>query len=122
MSRQRADVHETGFGPLFAPPIERLVGNTDPATSRKAAEAVRASGAVLDDAAYLVDLIERHPGGTMAGYGALAAAMRGGDPYRWRLKLGRRTGTLQAIGAIHADGQEHGMSLWWPGRHHVDPR
>lgn len=115
MSRQRADVHETGLGPLFAPPIERLVGNTDPATSRKAAGAVRASGAVLDDAAYLVELIVRHPGCTMERYGELAAAARGGDPYRWRLKLGRRTGTLQQTRTIHLEGQEDGMSLWWPG-------
>jgi hypothetical protein len=58
----------------------------------------------------------------MEFYGELAAAARGGDLYRWRLKLGRRTGTLQASGAIHIDGQEDGMSLWWPGRHPGDPR
>lgn len=113
MSRQRGDVHELGPGPLFAPRIERLVGNTDPASSRKAAGAAKASGTVEGDAAYLVDLVREHPGSTMAELGAIAAAARGGDPFRWRLKLGRRTGGL--VGHIHIDGERDGMSLWWVG-------
>jgi len=125
MSRQRGDVHEIGLGPLFSPRTERdveiptparLTGSTDPATSRKAAGEVLADGTAETDAAYLVELVERFPGLTMVGYGAIAATKRGGDAFRWRLKLGRRTGTLQEAGAIHVDGEIDGMATWWPGR------
>jgi hypothetical protein len=47
--------------------------------------------------------------------GAIAARERGGDPFQWRIKLGRRTGTLLDAGAVHARGKHDGKALWWPG-------
>ena len=115
MRRQREDVHERGLGPLFNPPETRLYGEIDPKTSREAAREILESGEAQSDALLLVYLIEAHPGETMEFYGAMAARSLGGDAYRWRLKLGRRTGTLQEERAIHQRGDRDGMGLWWPG-------
>ena len=107
MSRARPDPHEVyNTGPLFA--------RNDPQTSVQAAARAIASGTVKGDAAMLLRLVHDHPGKTMEWYGAWAAAENGGDPFLWRIKLGRRTGPLIAARLIHQRGEEDGKGLWWP--------
>lgn len=123
MSRQPPDPFETNnlAGGLFDPNPNRLHRQDDPATSRAAARAAVEDGTAKDDATYLVSLILLRPGCTMAEYGAVAAAERGGDGFRWRLKLGRRTGELKDAGLIHVAGERNGLSLWWPGGSNGQP-
>lgn len=132
MSRQRPDPSETpvDFGPLFKAKqafaetiaeggidhlrmrLRDLSHVNDPATSVKAAAEVLSNGTVESDTEYLLDLMGRYPNHTMAALGAIAAHERGGDAYRWRLKLGRRTGPLKDAGLIHVSGENNGMSTW----------
>jgi hypothetical protein len=118
VSRQKPDACELRprIGPLFDPPAGHLYAPDDQATSREAAHGAVATGLVGADARYLLDLIAAHPGETMETLGAIAARERGGDPFQWRIKLGRRTGTLLDAGAVHARGKHDGKALWWPGR------
>jgi len=102
--------------PLFAPRVRELAHVTDPHTSVAAAAEVIANGTAEGDAAYLLELITRNPGQTIEDHGFTAAEECGGDPYKWRLKLWRRTGTLRGAGAAHIDGKSFGMARWWPGR------
>jgi hypothetical protein len=118
VSRQKPDAHEAdNGGPLFgAPPVSHLSHTADPATSRQAAVNHIASGRMAGDALLLLSLIEDCPGETMAVYGVMARERtRCLDDFKWRLKLGRRTGTLKDAGLIHIAGERDGMSLWFPG-------
>ena len=101
--------------PLFQPRVRELAHVTDPHTSVAAAAEVLANGTAEGDAAYLLELITRNPGQTIEDHGYYAAEERGGDPYKWRLKLGRRTGTLRDTQAAHIDGKSLGKARWWPG-------
>lgn len=101
-------------GPLFR--LRDLSHTSDPATSVKAAASVIANGTASGDAAYLLHLVTSYPGLTMSAYGAIAADEYGGDPFVWRIKLGRRTGTLKDAGLIHPNGELAGLSKWWTGR------
>jgi len=111
------------MGPLFRDPKPaRLTGNTDPATSRKAAGRVIASGTARADANYLLELIGLFPGHTMPWYRTQAERERQADPPEkklsspeWRQKLGRRTGELLEAELVHTRGEEDDCALWWPG-------
>jgi len=117
MTRKHSDAVETpdSFGPLFQLKPRARYSPDDPATSRHAAERAAESGLVGKDQDLLVSLVERHPGQTMEDHGIEAARIYGGDPFRWRIKLGRRTGELISGRRIHSLGERDGKSLWWPG-------
>lgn len=117
MNRQRPDPSEfpADLGPLFRPRLRELAGATDQPTSVRAAATVLADGTADVDSRLLLTLIENHPGSTMEGLGQHAAALHGGDPFRWRIKLGRRTGPLKRADLIHATDGSDGLALWWSG-------
>ena len=115
--KQRPDAAEVrpSFGPLFAdPPHSRLFATNDPATSRAAAAKAIRAGIVRGDALYLLRLIVAAPDQTLVFHGQIAAAERApmgadlqAEAFRWRIKLGRRTGTLFDAGLVYVSGQ-HG--------------
>ena len=123
MSRQRGDIHEVGPGPLFDPPIERLVGKTDPETSRRAAVGLVQSGSLASDQGLALRLLREFPGRTTPELGVMAAGREeppwdgDGRPRRyefWRQKLGRRLNELEKAGLIRREGARDGCSIWWP--------
>jgi hypothetical protein len=124
-------------GPLFDPPVEHLVGRTDPQTSRAAAESVK-DGIQETDQYYTLCLIRLHPGKTAKELGEIAAAAddsladvawasapEGKGPEYWRQRIGRRLNELTnpPDSPGHVPGKPHlierrgtrdGCSLWWP--------
>jgi hypothetical protein len=113
----KSDAYEgDNGGPLFNPRLRSLSHVSDPATSVKAAAKALRSGVIESDAEFLVRLVTEFPGQTMEWLGREAHERLGCyAPFEWRLKLGRRTGTLKAQGLIHQDGELDGMARWWPG-------
>lgn len=105
-----------------APRLSTLFSPGDPETSRRAAVKAVQSGTVKGDAELLLRLIRESPGKTLAFYGEVASACYSpswqaaqDNAFRWRLKLGRRTGNLVSRGLVHTEGEVDAMSLWWPG-------
>lgn len=107
--RENGDMYPTGQGPLFA------LG--DPPTSRRAAEAKKASGTLSTDAALLLSYIERFPGHTIPGLAAVAALEHGVPLEVMRQRFGRRAIDLKRAFKAGTRGTENTepMQRWWPG-------
>ena len=124
MSRQRGDVHEMrrrlelGLGPLFEPPIEHLVGRSDPRTSRQAADAMKESGALGEHQRWTLTLISMFEGNTVPELARLAAKTITieTDLEVLRQRIGRRVNELEKAGLIHRKGTRDGCSVWWTGK------
>ena len=84
------------LGPLF--------GNTDPQTSREAAERMGLYIGPAQARAYR--LVQDRPGST-------CPELAGGDE-KERQRIGRRLNELEKAGLIRRDGVRDGCSIWFP--------
>lgn len=90
----------------------RLVGRTDPDTSRQAAESFLPHRARAQR--YALALVRRHPGCTTKQLGVIAAGrdVEGRDAEWWRQAIGRRLGELAREGLVERGAVRDGCATW----------